>query len=318
MVSSDKVERSKQIQKQTGKTFYFATKLLPEDIRHETYVLYAFFRKADEIVDSKDPDPNQGEKLENFRKEAKGQVDSEDAVIQSFNEVRENKDIRDKDIDGFIDAMKMDIEKNRYETFEEVRQYMDGSASAVGRMMTSIMNPENKEEALPHATSLGEAYQMTNFLRDVGEDIRDYDRVYLPKSTREEFDVSVEQIRNGEVNDDFKRAIEEELKRTEVLYKEGIKGIKHLPENSQFGVFVSAVLYSQHHHLIRSVDYDVLNQTPELKRRTKLKLIASSYWHWKRSETPLEAFRKSSSIYKDSNEAIGSDGRILRDFKPSD
>lgn len=317
MVSSDKVERSKQIQKQTGKTFYFATKLLPEDIRHETYVLYAFFRKADEIVDSTDPDPNQGEKLENFRKEAKGQVNSNDVVIQSFNEVREDKDIRDQDIDAFIDAMKMDIEKSRYEDFQEVRDYMDGSASAVGRMMTSIMNPEQKEKALPHATALGEAYQMTNFLRDVGEDIQKYDRVYLPKSTRDEFDVSVEQIRNGKVDDNFKKAIEEELKRTEVLYEEGVKGIKYLPENCQFGVFVSAVLYSQHHHLIRSVDYDVLNQTPELKRRTKVKLVVSAYWHWKRAENPTEAFRRASSIYRDGDEGITSDGRISREFEPS-
>jgi phytoene synthase len=140
--------------------------MLPKDIRHETYVLYAFFRKADEIVDTTDPDPNQDEKLESFKRQAKGLEETDDVVIESFNEVREEKDIAKGDIDSFINAMKMDIDKDEYEEFEEVREYMDGSAAAVGRMMTSIMSPEQEDKALPHATALGEAYQMTNFIRD--------------------------------------------------------------------------------------------------------------------------------------------------------
>lgn len=291
----DYVKESKKIQKNTGLTFYLATQAFPKRIRHETYILYAFFRKSDDIVDTRDPIDDQGGKLEEYRQKAVGEMDSDDPVLKGFNKVRESKGIPDSDVKSFIESMKMDIEKDTYESHSELSEYMDGSAAAVGRMMTCIIDPEDEKKAIPHATALGEAFQLTNFIRDVGEDIDKYDRIYLPKQKRQEYDVSDEQIRSKEINQKFRDLIENELRRTTQIYVYGVKGIKYLTEDAQFPVYLAAVLYHKHHNKIRAMDYDVLNETPDLNKRDRILASVKAYYHWKRSDDPLEAFLKSIS-----------------------
>ena len=189
MVDDTQLAESKSIHRQTGKTFYFATRLLPERVRHPTYVLYAFFRVADEIDD--DPGETspeeQRERLLEVREAALGRRPTDDPVLSAFSEVREEYDIPDHEVEVFIDAMLTDIERSRYETYEELETYMRGSAAAVGVMMTIIMETDDVETALPHARKLGEAFQLTNFVRDVHEDIVDRDRIYLPLETLEAY-----------------------------------------------------------------------------------------------------------------------------------
>jgi len=133
MVGDDQIARSKAIQQQTGKTFHVATRLLPPRIREATYVLYAFFRVADEVVD--DPGDNtpaqQRAELETIRAAALGETETDDPVLAAFAELREEYDIDPDDVDTFIDAMASDIDTDRYETYAELEAYMDGSASAV-------------------------------------------------------------------------------------------------------------------------------------------------------------------------------------------
>ena len=187
MVEKTQVARSKRIQRRTGKTFHVATRLLPERIRHPTYVLYGFFRIADEVVDAEDtaPPEEQRAELDRLRSAALGEAETDDPVLDAFASVRAEHGIADEDVHGFVDAMESDIDTDRYETYADLEAYMDGSASAVGRMMTAIMglDAETEATALPHATKLGEAFQMTNFLRDVREDVVERDRVYLPLET---------------------------------------------------------------------------------------------------------------------------------------
>ena len=191
--------------------------------------------------------------------------------------------------------MKMDIDKRTYETHSNLVEYMDGSAAAVGRMMTTIIDPEEKQKALPHATALGEAFQLTNFIRDVGEDIDDYNRIYLPRQKRLKYDITDDQIRSKNVDEKFRNLINDELKRTTQIYIHGVKGIKYLTEDAQFPVYLAAVLYHSHHNKIRKVNYDVLNQTPDLSKRDRVLTAVKAYYHWKRSENPTEAFLKSIS-----------------------
>lgn len=292
-----KVEKSRKIHKKTGKTFYFATRLFPKSIREETYVLYGFFRKADDVVDTLNPMQNQDELLESFKNQATGDEKPDDPIIDAFNEVRESKNISDKNIESFIEAMKIDIDKNDYETYEELEEYMDGSAAAVGRMMTEIIDPDQEEKALNHATSLGIAFQMTNFIRDVGEDIDLYDRVYMPKTTRDKYDVTRSDIKNKNLNDNFRNLLEEEMQRTEAIYEHGVKGIKYLPKDTQFPIFLSAVFYSDYHRMIRQRDYDTLNNQHNISKMRKIKLLVKSYWNWKKSQNPFEAFKQTSTIY---------------------
>jgi phytoene synthase len=298
MVDDDQIERSKQIQQRTGKTFHFATRLLPKRVREATYVLYAFFRVADEVVDDADraTPAEQRETLERLRAEALERQESDDAVLAAFSEMREQYDIADEDVDVFIDAMLTDITKSRYETYEELEAYMDGSAAAVGRMMTAVMDPEEAEKALSHATALGEAFQLSNFLRDVREDIVERDRIYLPQTTLEEHDVTNDQIRRFEMDDRFAAVMRTELHRAEHLYKKGVAGIKYLPDDCQFAVLLAAVLYAEHHRLIRKRNYDVLSKTPQLSTSRKAFLGAKTWLHWQFTKDPETVFRKVSTV----------------------
>ncbi|MFW5917344.1 MAG: phytoene/squalene synthase family protein, partial [Halorubrum sp.] len=119
MVEKTQVVRSKRIQRRTGKTFHVATRLLPKRIRHPTYVLYGFFRIADEVVDAEDtaPPPEQRAELNRLRRAALGTEPTDDPVLEAFAAVCEEHDISDADVHSFVDAMESDIDTDRYETY---------------------------------------------------------------------------------------------------------------------------------------------------------------------------------------------------------
>lgn len=294
-------ERGKAIHRETGQTFYYATRLLPERIREQTYVLYGFFRIADEVVDDgadKSPDRKR-EELEDIREAALGRRETDEPVVEAFAEIREEAGIPEREVEAFIDAMLADIDTDRYGTYEDIEEYMRGSAAAVGNMMTAIMDVDRPETARPHAMALGEAFQLTNFLRDVREDIRELDRIYLPMETLERYDVSPEQIEREECTPEFRRAIRSELRRAEQRYRTGVEGIEHLPEDCQFAVVLAAVLYAEHHRLIRKQDFDVLSARPELSHPRKVWVVAKTWWNWRRYRDPVTVFRRVSAVPAD-------------------
>jgi phytoene synthase len=297
-VNESQIERGKAIHRETGQTFYYATRLLPERIRSPTYVLYGFFRIADEIVDGDDDltAAQQRRRLEQLRDAALGNAEADEPVVAAFRDVCERHGIADEEVEAFIDAMSTDIDTDRYETYDDLAGYMRGSAAAVGHMMTALMEPDNPERARPHAGALGEAFQLTNFIRDVREDIRDLDRVYLPEETLEVNDVTVDQIRAEECTPGFRRAVKTELLRCEQLYREGVAGIEHLPDDCQFPVLLSATLYAEHHRLVRNQKYDVLSERPSLSTARKLWVVARTWWNWRRFDDPVTVFRRVSPI----------------------
>ena len=294
MVDRTQLRRSKTIQQRTGRTFHVATRVLPQRVRHRTYVLYAFFRVADDVVDDGSvTDPTvQRETLERFRAEALGRAETNDPVLAAFAEVREAAGIREADVDAFVDAMLADVTTSRYETYADLETYMDGSAAAVGRMMIAVMDVDDAELARPHATALGEAFQLTNFVRDVREDLLERDRVYLPRTTLEEHGVTETDLFSFSPTPGFERAVRHELRRAEDRYREGVAGIRYLPEDCRFAVLLSAVLYAEHHALIRERGCDVLSATPELGAARKASAVARTWWHWRRAGDPEAAFRR--------------------------
>ncbi|WP_435346254.1 phytoene/squalene synthase family protein [Haloarchaeobius sp. HRN-SO-5] len=294
------VKAGKTIQQQTGRTFHLATRLLPKRIRHSTYVLYGFFRIADEVVDDPDgPPPEvQAERLESLREQVLGEAETDDPVLAAFRELCVEHDIDDEWVNEFVDAMATDIDRDRYETYEDLEAYMRGSAAAVGVMMTDIMDLTDAEyeRALPHAIALGEAFQLTNFLRDVREDVVDRDRIYLPVETLERHGVPPEQVERLESSASFRDAVEDELHRAEELYRDGVAGIRYLPEDCQFAVLLAAVLYAEHHRAIRAVDYDVVTNEPELTTARKFYLVAKTRWHWLWNKDPEAVFHRVSAV----------------------
>jgi len=297
-MQQEHIDAGKAIQKRTGKTFYLATRFLPKRVRHATHVLYAFFRIADEVVDDANgvPPEEQRARLEELRAEALGERTPDDPVLEAFQELRAEYGITDEEINEFIDAMATDIDTDRYETYADLESYMRGSAASVGVMMTAIMEPDDEATALPHAIKLGEAFQMTNFLRDVREDVLDRDRIYIPRETLREHGVEPAGIERLEFDESFASAMAAELQRTEDLYREGVAGIRYLPEDCQLPVLLAAVLYAEHHTIIRAQGYDVLTEEPSLSTTRKLWCLAKTRWHWHWNRDPEAVFQRVSAI----------------------
>jgi phytoene synthase len=298
MPSRSQLLKSERIHRRTGRTFYLATRMFPRRIRHATYVLYAFFRVADDVVDTTEPmpPPAQRERLDHLREAVLGRAETDEPVLRAMRTLIERDDIPEQEVELFVDAMIADIDHEPYETRADLEAYMRGSAVAVANMMLSVMDPADPERASPHAAALARAFQLTNFLRDVREDVRKYDRVYLPGEVRDTFGVTVEQLETGTADAGFRRAMQVELARTEDLYRDGVAGIRHLPVDTQFAVLLAAVLYADYHRTIVAQDYDVLSERPSLSTWRKLSLLARTRFYWALSGDPVAVFDRVASI----------------------
>lgn len=295
---SPELAAAKAIQRRTGRTFHLATRLLPDRARDPTYVLYAFFRVADEIVDDPDPESTaaQRRELAALRAEALGEREPTDDVLSAFATLREARDLDDREIEVFLDAMAMDLERTRYDTADELDGYLRGSSVAVAYLLLEVFGPGIDPAARPHAAALAEAFQLTNFLRDVREDVTEYDRIYLPREALHRHGADVADVEALRCTDGVAAAIRDELERTEVLYREGVAGIRYLPEDVQFGVLLAAVLYAEHHRLIRRQGYDTLSNRPSLSTARRLALAARTWYHWRRSGDARAVFEAVSAV----------------------
>jgi len=309
MVTEAQLDRSKAIQRRTGRTFHIATRLLPARVRLPTYVLYAFFRIADDVVDDPNPPPPARQRwlLERMRDGALGdrdarrelrRTDRADAaeVLAAFDDLRRDTGIDDAEVDAFIESMLADIDSDAYDDHGDLATYLSGSAVAVGNMMLSVMDPPEAEQARPHARALAEAFQVTNFLRDVREDVREYDRVYLPEAALAEHGCTPADVRRLEPTPALQRTIRDELRWTEEKYREGVAGIAYLPPDCRLAVLLSAVLYAEHHRAIRANAYDVFCTRPSLSIVRQLALAARTWVAWQRTGDAEAVFYRVSAI----------------------
>ncbi|MFS8100067.1 phytoene/squalene synthase family protein [Lentzea alba] len=168
----------RRINARYGKTFFLATRLLRPEQRPAVHALYAFARWADEIVDAAGVDDRAGEldRLERL-------LDKEPAnpVLQALTDTMRRYDIDRVLFTDFLASMRMDLDVTEYADLDALGVYMHGSAEVIGLQMLPVLGTVvPREEAAPHAAELGVAFQLTNFLRDVGEDL-DRGRVYLPQ-----------------------------------------------------------------------------------------------------------------------------------------
>lgn len=321
MVTFDQLEVSKDIQRRTGLTFHIATRFLPKRVRHATYILYAFFRVADEVVDDPDPAPAriQRRELARIRDAALGKQETSDPVLAAFAEMRERYGIPDREIELFIDAMDRDVtaETNPtpaavFPTPTEMEAYLRGSAVSVGYMMLAVMEPDDPTTARPHASALGEAFQLTNFLRDVREDIDEYQRVYIPRTTLDRTGTAVADIIAYRPTPGFREAIRLEVERAEQKYRDGVAGITYLPKDCQFPVLLASVFYAEYHRLIRDRHYDVLTDPPTLRALDYARLIVKTWIHWRRTGDPEQTFYHIAPIDQSSSTGHESDKQRSR------
>ena len=311
MTTQTQLAAAKAVQRRTGRTFHLATRLLPARARRPTYVLYAFFRIADEIVDDPNPESTASQRrdLAALRTVALGEQEPSDEVLGAFATLRETHELDVGEIEVFLDAMAMDLETTRYATTDELGTYLRGSSVAVAFLLLDAFATDVDDAARPHAAALAEAFQLTNFLRDVREDVRQYDRIYLPREALRRNGARVEDVEALSPTDGVVAAVRDELERTEERYREGVAGIHYLPEDVQFGVLLAAVLYAEHHRLIRRQGYDTLSSRPSLSTPRRLLVTARTWYRWQRCRDPAAVFEAVSAVPSGDESASPGDER---------
>ena len=255
------LRKCRDITKKYGTSFYFATQFFPYEVRQGIYAVYAFARIPDEIVD----DPENGdreeaiERLEEWRGNwlrASERGRSDDPVMAAIIFIFEKYRIPLEDGEAFLKSMFMDKQKNTYATYEELEEYMYGSASVIGLMVTRIVG-YHSEDAFPFAEKLGNAFQLTNFLRDIREDSEDLKRIYLPLDELEEAGLSPEDIRGKVYDGRFVRFMEGQIARNRDVYREALPGIRLLKWRGRLAVKISYVLYKGILDEIEAAKYNV-------------------------------------------------------------
>ncbi len=245
-----------------GTTYFWGAALLPRERRHHVYAVYALCRLADDIVD----DPRTIEagdvvetrrRLEAFAdtfRAALVERDSDDPVIAAVVHTVVSCGIELECFDRFFAAMAMDLTRSSYETWDDLCGYMEGSAAVIGEMMLPVLQPSSPLAVEP-ARALGLAFQLTNFLRDIDEDL-DRGRAYVPQEDLRRFGVDLPARR---VTPEFRRFLAFEIERNRTLYAFADTGIALLPPRSARCVGAARVLYAQILDRIEAADYDVFS-----------------------------------------------------------
>jgi phytoene synthase len=189
--------------------------------------------------------------------------------MRAFVDVLRETNIPVQEAHWFIDAMEMDLCVRRYKTYDELRKYMRGSASAVGVMMTYAMGGPLEADTQERAKALGEAMQLTNFLRDVSEDL-ERDRVYLPLEDLDRFGVREEDLLDRRFKPQFRELMEFEIARARELYRYSDDGIAKLPEDMRKAVLLARILYSEILDCIEKQGCDVFAKRARTTRLHKI------------------------------------------------
>jgi len=271
----------KKINKKHGKNYYYATRFFPKNIRFATYAFYAWTRVIDDIVDETKNKVRAKEGFENWvsdwRKTEKGET-AERPEMRAFIKVVKKFDIKKEYTDAFLESMEMDLVKKTYESIDELKKYVYGSATVVGFVMMQIVG-NFKEDAVPHAKSLAEAMQLTNFLRDVGGDWGERGRIYMPREELLKYELDTDDVKNFRLSKHF---VKFKISQARDLFKHGEMGIKLLPKKARFPVLLSSRLYMAILEEIEKQDYDVFRKRAKTNFIEKIIITFKTYiWYRK-------------------------------------
>ncbi|MEM6837071.1 MAG: 15-cis-phytoene synthase CrtB [Cyanobacteria bacterium P01_C01_bin.120] len=269
----DAYEICRQITAKYSKTFYMGTLLMTPAKRRAIWAIYVWCRRTDELVDGPQAALTTEETLSRWEKQLHAvfqghAVDHTDiALVDTLKRFP-------LDIQPFIDMIdgqRMDLDKSRYQTFEDLELYCYRVAGTVGLMSTAVMGVDGdlataakpSADAVPDPTreaiALGVANQLTNILRDVGEDAR-RGRIYLPLEDLELFDYTEDDLLNGVIDDRWRALMQFEIQRARQFFQQAEKGISLLSPDARWPVWAAQVLYSKILDVIERNDYDVFNK----------------------------------------------------------
>ncbi len=251
-----------------SKSFHLASALLPEEKRSAARALYAFCRTVDDIVDESQ-DSERETRLEYWRRMVEnGSFADNDLVAAAWADTLTRYHIPRHYALQLIDGVNRDLIRARYQTFDELATYCYGVASTVGLMSMYIVGFKNNT-AVPYAIKLGVALQMTNILRDVGEDYRN-GRLYLPREELAFYGIREQDIAEGRITDQWRQFMKFQIDRTRHLYAESWEGVKLLEREGQLAIGAASVFYQGILDDIEKHDYDVFARRANLSAVGKL------------------------------------------------
>ena len=259
---------SEKVTKTYSTSFSLATRLLSKNIRKDIYNIYGFVRFADEIVDSFH-DYNKTELFHDFSLDLEKSLLNKihlNPILNSFQHTFHKYNIDKKLVDSFMKSMRMDLTKKKYNTVEEYKEYIYGSADVVGLMCLKVFvqGDNNMYNKLKNeAMKLGSAFQKVNFLRDLKADREDLNRTYFPNTKFEK----LSEIEKNEIINDI-----------ESDFKQGLEGVKNLPLEAKFGVFMAYRYYNQLlKKLKKTPATEIINKRIRVPNLKKIELLTRSY-----------------------------------------
>jgi phytoene synthase len=264
-----------------GKTYFLATLLLPKAKRPFVHALYGFARYADEIVDDlasqlsvqeKAKELNTwGSKVLSDLKKGK----SQDAVGRALIDTVTRFDIPHEYFEAFLHSMEMDLTVQEYETYEDLMEYVYGSAAVIGLQMVPILGPLHAD-AYESAKTLGIAFQLANFIRDVGEDL-DRSRVYLPKKELQQFGVDRKMLEARVLTPEIVEALKFQIARVKRLQEQAEPGIQLLEPSSRPCIQAASTLYCGIVEEVEKIDYDIFNKRAKTSTGRRLRVASAAY-----------------------------------------
>lgn len=264
-----------------GKTYYLATLLLPAKKRPYVHALYGFARYADEIVDDLASTLSEEEKASHLRLWGAQVIDdirkgeSDDLIGRALVDTVTTFNIPVSYFEAFMKSMEMDLTVTRYQTYDDLMEYVYGSAVVIGLEMLPILGYSD-ERAIPAATALGQAFQLANFIRDIGEDI-DRGRIYMPLDDLARFGVSEEMLLRRQMTPQITEAIKYQIQRVRELQEIAEAGIRYLSPISRPCIRAASELYCGIVDEIEANNYDVFNKRASTSQARRLRVAGLAF-----------------------------------------
>ena len=282
-------QRCKNLNSKHGKTYYLATLLLPKEKRPYVHALYGFARYADEIVDDLASQLSEREKetkLNNWGNLVLADLksgSSQDPIAAALVDTATKFSIPISYFEAFLHSMKMDLSVTEYHSYQDLYEYVYGSAAVIGLQMVSILGTESSaefESAKIAAEKLGVAFQLANFIRDVGEDL-ERGRVYLPITELQSHGVTRQMLENRVVTPQIKNALKEQITRVRQLQLESTPGITLLSAKSRECIKAASELYCGIVDEVEKIDYEIFTKRAKTSTLRRMKVAIPAYFRSK-------------------------------------
>jgi phytoene synthase len=274
-------EECKRLNALHGKTYFLATLLLPKAKRPFVHALYGFARYADEIVDDLASELSVAEKAEALSTWGNTVLadlkkgTSQDHVGRALIDTVNRFDIPHEHFEAFLHSMTMDLTVQEYESYEDLLEYVYGSAAVIGLQMVPILGPLHND-AFAAAEKLGIAFQLANFIRDVDEDL-DRGRVYLPIKELAQFGVTREMLEERVLTPEIIEALKFQIARVRQLQAEAAPGIVMLEATSRPCIEAASTLYCGIVDEVEKIGYDIFNQRAKTSKARRIRVAGKAF-----------------------------------------